>query len=470
MRRESGPAARQLLEAIIESRTGSKVQLLVRVDAGEVEHAWASAYRELGGRVRIPGFRPGHVPRPILTRFLGADVLRQEVAEHLVEASEDQALRQHGLQPVTDPEVSDVNCDEGQPGSYRLTAEVWPTVTLPPLSEVGGPLEDLTVTDEDVQGELDRLARSAAVLEPAQSATAESHLLVQSTVLVDGEPVADHVDVSHEVDMGSVTMFSEIKAGLLGAAAGDVREVAVSYPDTYADAALAGRSATIRMSVSEVKNPRVPVLDDELAQELTGLSLPDLKERVRRNLAAQRRQIALDRFTEQTVDRLLQRAEIGDLPDSAVARRRGEIERRLQEELGGTGWSVEEYFRRAGKDRQAWEAELDEQARRGVRRDVVLSEVARQAGLQVSDADLSEELWRVSVGTGLPVRKVARSMSRQGNWRLLTGEALARKALEYLVAQALTPEQQKLLARPEAAAEAEEPPDATTTEEAEQQP
>lgn len=405
-------------------------RLEVEVDAARVRGAFDSAYRDLGKRARVPGFRPGKVPRAVLERMFGPQI-REEIERQLVSESLPQAVEQAGVHPVTEPAVDAQPPQPDAPFRYSALVEVKPAIELPELSGLPARRPRVEVTDADVLGELEKLRERHAHLveEPEGTTAARGHVLrVDFVGRIDGQPFEGGSGEAVEVEIGSERFLPGFTESLEGARAGERREVRVTFPADHGNAELAGREAVFDVTVHAVQRRELPELDDEFAKDLGDFeSLDALRARIRDDLRAVRERSAEAALRASLLQALVDRTRF-DVPP-------GLIERRLQRELSRAHDELAESV-----PHDALHAQLDQwreawrpRAEREVREALLLEAVVAKAGIEVSDDELEARIQQLAAQEGVDEKRLRRAYRESGELReALRHQLQDEKALAFL--------------------------------------
>lgn len=411
------------------------VQRLLRVEvaAPRVDAAFAEAYRELGRRARIRGFRPGRAPRGVLERLYGASVA-EDVERVLVTESLPAALLETGVEPVSEPQVESEAPKPGVPFAYQARVEVVPPVEVPDLEGLRGRRPAVSVSDEDVQRELDSLRERRATLvdEEPDTEIVDGHFVTVDYVgRIDGEGFRGGSSQGVVIEVGTGRFVPGFEEQLRGARAGEDRQVRVTFPEDYGAEEVAGRQAEFAVHVAAVKRRQVPELDDEFARALGEFeSLDALRERIRGDLRRAREERARGRLRESLMDDLLGRVEI-PVPPGLVDRRLQSRLERAHRELHGALPHDDLHARMA-----QWQEEWRPDAERHVREDLLLDAVAEAEGAVVSDEDVSARVEEMAREQGIDPGRLRKAYDERGLVPALRAELRRERALDALIGRA----------------------------------
>ena len=422
----------------------SRVRVQAEVPAEEVERRLTQTARELGRTMRIPGFRKGKVPPPVVIGRLGRGAVLDEALRDALGSWYADAIDGAGIVPVGDPELSMPGGlpDEGQPLQFSIEVGVRPRAKLGTYKglEVGRrePHADEKLVDQELEGLRERVGTLETVERPAQ---AGDHVVIDYQGTIDGEPFEGGEGRDRLVELGTGRLLPGFDEQLTGASAGDDRTIDVTFPDGE----LEGKRATFEVTVGEVKAKQLPELDDEFAAEAAGFdTLAELHD----DIAAKLRQAdsaALEREFEQAVlDAVVAEAKI-DVPEQLIHARAHEMLEQTLGALARQGVSKEAYLRVAGKDEESLAKDAEPEAETLLKREAVLAAVADAERIEPTDEDLLEAIRPTAERDGQKPEKVLQRLRERGRLGPLIESIAERKALDLLVAEAtpITVEQAK---------------------------
>ncbi|MBI3454880.1 MAG: trigger factor [Candidatus Rokubacteria bacterium] len=407
-----------------------KRQLVVEAPEGEVAAAWEAAYGRVQREARLPGFRRGKVPRSLVRAHFAGEV-RRAVAEQLIPAVYRRALDETRLHPVEDPQVKDLQLEEGQPLRFTAVVEIKPTIALDeyrglPVTHTSVPAEDA-----DVDAALASLAdRHATLVTVARAARAGDHVVVDYTLEPEGaEPRSER---GYGFEVGGGRVLPEMDEAVVGLQAGDERQLSVRLPAEHPREELRGKPCRLSLRVVEVKEKEVPALDDDFARALgSHQTVAELRAAVRAELEAQRERQNRRAFEEAAIDAALTRHDFA-VPESLVTREIGHRVSRMQAGVSRQGidpaaldW---DYARLAEELRPA--------AVRAVRWALLQEAIAEREELTVSEAEVEAELARLARDSGRAPQALRSLLERSGELEGLRLKLREEKVLNLLIEHA----------------------------------
>jgi trigger factor len=422
----------------------SRVRVQVEVEPALVERELEGAARALAGDMKVPGFRKGKVPAPVVVQRMGRAAVLDEAVRRGLPGWYGQAVQQEGLAVVGDPRVDVAELPgKGDPLSFSFEVGVRPPAELGEYKGLEVGRREPEVADEAVDAEVERLREAQASLETVDRPAGHGDFVVTDFVgTIDAEEFEGGQARGHLLELGSGQLIEGFEEQLVGASAGEEREVRVTFPEDYRAEGLAGREASFAVAVREVKEKRLPDPDDDFALEAGGFdSLDELRDDIRRRLA-EREQEAIEReFREAVVDAAVERAALA-VPHDLVHAKAHELWEQTARRLRAQGIDPERYLEMAGKDKEELVHESEPEAERALKREAVLAAVVEAEGIEVTDDELLQSLREAATGPqGKPPseRKLERSlhnMREDGRAELLREDVAMRKAVDLLVESA----------------------------------
>ena len=429
------------MKTSVKELPDSRVRVEVDVDAADVDRRVKRAARGLGGELRIPGFRKGKVPPEVVIQRVGRGAVMEEALREALPEWYERALLESGVTPVGDPKL-DVSAlpDEGESLSFSIEVAVRPDAKLGEYRELEVGKAEVEVPEDAVASELERLREGFASLRPVERAGADGDfLLVDYRGEIDGEPFEGGEARDFLLELGAEGLLEGFNEALRGAEAGDEREVKVQFPDDYRPERLAGKEATFKVDVKEVREKQLPDLDDDFAVQASEF---DTLDELREDLAAKIREAleerADDEFRQAAVDAAVAEATV-EVPADVIEARATDMWERVERSLQGRGIAPETYLRMQNRSREDLIAEARPDAEQALKREAVLAAIADAEVIEVSDEELVESLRHTAEEhEGTTPEKLLEQLRSQGRDALLSEEMRLRKAAD-LVAESATP-------------------------------
>jgi trigger factor len=422
----------------------SRVRVDVEVAAEALEEELGTAARTIGRDLKIPGFRKGKVPPEVVIRRVGRDAVLDEAVRRGLPGWYEQAVSDAGIAAVGDPQLDLADLPEkGSPLQFTIEVAVRPKAELGEYKGLEVGRREPDAAPEEVEAELERLRESVASLENVDRPAAKGDFtVIDFTGTVDGEPFEGGEARGYLLELGSGRLVEGFEDQLEGASPGDDREVRVTFPEDYRAEALAGKDAVFAVTVREVKEKRLPDLDDELAAEAGGFdTLDELRADIEEKLRVAREREIEAEFREAVVDAAGEAAKI-DLGHDLVHAKAHEMWSNTRRRLERQGIPADRYLEIAGKTEEELVHEAEPDAERALKRESVLAAVVEAEGIEVSDDDLLESLRQATAaGGGQPPsdKELAKALERarsQGRDEALREDIAMRMAVDLLVEHA----------------------------------
>jgi trigger factor len=374
----------------------STVLLEVELPPERLDRSVDDAVRRLAKRVRVPGFRPGKAPRPVLERHLGPGVVLDEAVEHLVEDAYREAVLESGLFPLTNPDVEVVQAEQGKPVIFKATIQVRPDVQLVDYKHFNFKPEIDTIDDkrvDEVVGELrDQYATLAAVED--RGAKDGDYAVISFEGSRDGVPFEGGSSERMPLILGQERLIPGFEANLLGLEVGGRTEFDITFPDDYPETELAGKPAHFAVELKELREKVLPELDDDFIASLGDFKdLPELRTDIKARLERNALDRARHGFADRIIDYAVANATV-ELPDILVDQEVEVMHDEFRASMARQGITEEAYLKAVEKTDADLHADFRPGAEKRVRTLLVLSKVADEEGATVDDADVEAEVAR----------------------------------------------------------------------------
>ena len=375
---------------------GSKMVLEIEVQPDEVDRHFATAYRHVAERTRVPGFRPGKAPRQVIDRFVGRGSVIAEAIDHLVQDSYGKALDQTDVIPIDSPDVDidPASLAEGQAITFTATVPVRPEVTLGAYTDYSFDLEVPETTDEQVDQVLEELREQQATLRPidGRSAAKGDIASVKFAGTIDGEPFEGGSADRLPLVIGEDRMIPGWEDQLIGLDIGQTKGFDITFPEDYRVEDLRGKEAHFEVELLDLREKILPELDDDFAKSVSDVETLDaLRAEIRDALEKRAEAEARHQFGDRIIDFATANASV-ELPEVMIANEveimRDEMRSRLAQQRIG----LDQYLALAKQTPEELTAELREPAERRVKTLLVLSAIAEKEGIDATDAEIDAEI------------------------------------------------------------------------------
>ncbi|HEX5527354.1 MAG TPA: trigger factor [Solirubrobacterales bacterium] len=429
------------METTLKELPNSRVEVEVEVPAPDVEKATSRAARAMAKEMRMPGFRAGKAPASLVIQRLGfGPVLQEAIREALPEWYE-LALFDSGVSPIGDPSIEMVATpeNEGEPLRFKFEVGVRPAAKLGDYKGLEVGKEEKEVPDEIVDTEVERIREGFARLEPVERAGAEGDsLLIDFEGFVDGSAFQGGAAEDYLLALGSGQLIEGFEEQLVGAGAGEEREVKVTFPADYQAEHLAGEDAVFKVKVKEVREKVLPELDDDFASDASEFdTLEELRADIREKVGAALGSRAEEDFRVAAVDAAVDAATV-EVPDELATARAGERWERMERQLAGQGMDPDAFLQMQGKTRDELIEETKADAEKELKREAVVTAIAEAEGIEVSEEEMVEALEHSAEHERTTPEKLLERLRKSGRDSMVREDLRARKAID-LIAESAKP-------------------------------
>ncbi len=422
----------------VEKNENNTAKVVLEVEKDQFQTALDKAYRKVKNTIYIPGFRKGKAPRKIVEGMYGANVFYEDAINLIFPEIWEQATTESELKVVGSPSVSDLNVDEN--GNLVLTIEcgLYPVATLGQYKGIEAPKAAVTVTDEEVDADIKQLAsRNSSISTVERAAKDGDTVIIDFDGYMDGVAFDGGKGENYTLRLGSGTFIPGFEDQVIGMAAGDEKDVEVTFPADYGTQELAGKPATFKVKVHEVKETLVPELDDEFAKDVseTAETLEDLKKERREKLEKDKADEAEHNFKNEVVKKAMDNLEVV-IPDAMVEAQLDDMMNQYAMNMQSSGFTLEQYAQMMGTTIQGLREQSREGAVQQIRNTLLLEKVAEEENIQVTDEELEEEYQTMAKEYDMEVEKVKEYLPLED----LRKEKQLQKAMDLIVDNAVATE------------------------------
>ncbi|MFK9091267.1 trigger factor [Bacillus salipaludis] len=416
-----------------EKLEGNSGVLTVEVSADQVSKGLDEAFQKVVKQVNVPGFRKGKMPRGMFEKRFGVESLYQDALDILLPEAYGNAIDETGIEPIDRPDIDIEQMEKGKDLIFKATVQVKPEVKLGEYKGLEVEAKDTTVTEEDVANELKTLQERQAELVVKEEGTAVNGdtVVLDFEGFVDGEAFEGGKAENHSLELGSGSFIPGFEEQLVGVAAGESKDVEVTFPEEYHAAELAGKPATFKVTIHEIKGKELPALDDEFAKDVDDEveTLDALKEKIKTRLEDSKKHEAEHHLRDTVVEKAAENAEV-EIPEVMVT---NEVNRMLQEfeqRLQMQGMNLELYFQFSGQDENALREQMKEEAQNRVKVNLTLEAIAKLENLEVTDEDVNAELEKMAGMYNMPIDSIKQAL---GGLDGIKADLKLQKAVNFLV-------------------------------------
>jgi trigger factor len=412
------------VKATVEELPESRVRMTVEVPSGDVQHAIDHAASDLAGSLKIPGFRKGKVPMPVLLARVGKDRLYAEAVESHIGGWFRAALRDTNVRPVETPEYGyDLPASASDPFEFTATVAVQSKPDVADWTTLEVPSAEAEVPEELVDAELEVLRSTVAELAPVEGRPArEGDVVLVDLVSENGEAQRDYV-----VELGSGRLLPQIEQALVGMEPSGEQEIEYSLPDET--------TGRLTITLKEIHEKVLPPVDDDLARTATEFdTLAELRNEIEGRLRGQLEAELESQFRSAAVDAVADATKI-EVADALVQTRAVELWNALVRSLERRGISADAYLRLSERTPQEIQADIESEARRSLERELVLEAAAEKLDVDVADEEVDELIREQAEAVDENADELIAEVKAAGRYDALRSDIRMRKALDRIASE-----------------------------------
>ena len=441
----------------VENLEHNMAKLTIEVAAEELEKALDSAYQKQKKQISVPGFRKGKVPRAMIEKMYGAGVFYEDAANILMQQTYAGAVDESGVDIVSRPTVEVTQIEKGQPFIYTAEVAVRPEVTLGKYMGVTVTKIDTSVSDEEVDAELENQRnKNARTVTVTDRPVAEG-----DTAVIDFEGFVDGVAFdggkgeNHPLEIGSHSFIDTFEDQLVGKNVGEKVEVNVTFPEQYQAAELAGKPAVFKVKINEIKAKELPELDDEFAQDVSEFdTLAEYKEDLKKRLQEQKEVEAKKTKEDEAIQKIIDKSKM-DIPEAMLTTQCESMVDEFAQRIAQSGLSLEQYLQFSGMTMDALMDQVKPEAMKRIQSSLVLEAIAKDQNIEVSDEDVDAEIEKMAAAYGMEADKLKEYMG-ESEKKSMKADLAITKAVDFVMGSIKERAKAKPKAKKEKEAEAEE--------------
>lgn len=422
------------MKSAVENLSPTRAKLTIEVPFEELKPSLDKAYKKIAQQINVPGFRRGKVPPAVIDRQVGRGVVLDEAINEIVPQKYAEAMQENSLEPLAQPEIEVTKFEDNESLEFTAEVDVKPDFELPAYDALEAQVEDIELSDAEVEEQVQALRERFGTLVDVERAAADGDFVtIDLTAAKEGETVegGEVSGMSYKVGRGG--MLEGLDEALVGMAAGDEK----TFASELVGGDLIGESVDVTVKVTAVQEQELPELDDEFAQlasefdtveELTA----DVRERLGRGKRLEQAAAARDAVLEALLEQV-----VIPLPETMVTDELNTRRESVEQQLMYAGLTMEKYLEDEGQTTEEFEADLDRRVRDAVAAQFILDAIAKKEEIGVDQQDLSSHLVRRAQQSGQDPQEFANHMFEHNHIPDMVQEILRGKALATLVEAAV---------------------------------
>jgi trigger factor len=421
------------LKSTVEHLSPTRVRINVEVPFDELKPNFDRAYRKLASQVRIPGFRPGKAPARVLENRLGRGVVLDEVVNEAIPAKYMEAVNADEIRTLGRPDIEVTKIEDGDHLAFTVEVDVRPEITIPAFGELAVSVDDIEVTDAEVDERMENLRGRFGTLKAAERPAQDGDFVsIDLSGTVDGEEVPDAATSGLSYQVGSGELIDGIDEAIVGSSAGETK----TFTSKLVAGDFAGKDAEISVTVQSVKVRELPEPDDDFAQLASEFdTVGELRDNLREQVGMTKRMQQGVQARDKVLEALLETTEV-PLPETVVD---AEIEMRAHDAVHAFDHDdakFNEFLESQGQTREQFDAEVRTEAEKAVKTQLVLDSIADAEGVSVSDQELTERIIYQAQRFGVSPEEYVNRAQQSGQLGAIFADVRRGKALASIVRQA----------------------------------
>lgn len=396
------------MKSIIKHINNTKKKITVDIPLAEVNAAFDAAYRTVGKKADVKGFRKGKIPPTVLEKFYSSDIAMESL-NGVINESYAKVIVEYTLRPASDPKFDLKPLEKGKDYGYSVELEVFPHFEVKDYSGISLKKIEPVVTDKELDETLSRFQESRAELKPVEEgvALAVGHVAVLDVDgHIEGKPFPGGTGKGIPVELGKSNHFPEFEKKLVGLKKEEVREFDLKLPEQNFDPSVRGKEAHFKVTLQGLHSKTILPLDDEFAKDVGKENLAALKDSFRQNLLKRKEQEVRQEYVKEAVDHLVKKNQV-ELPDGYLAHQ-------VEHAKGASKEDVE----------------------KRIRLELILGEIATKEKIRVEPKELNARIHEISQATGRPLADLQKFYADQNNFRQFITQLTFEKTLDFIVDKA----------------------------------
>ncbi len=421
--------------AKVENLGNSRVKIEVEVSPEQFEHGLDYAFDKIKDDVEIKGFRKGKVTREVYEKHKGVESLYEEALNHVIQETYSEVVQNENIMVVSQPKIDlDVTkVKKGEPFTYTATVATKPEVTLGQYKGFEFEKTDSEVSDEEVEKEIDQLREQNAELVVKEDGVVEDGdtAVFDFEGFIDGEAFEGGKAENHELEIGSGRFIPGFEEKMKGMKAGEEADIEVTFPEDYQAEHLAGKDATFKVKLHEVKVKEVPELNDDFVKDLDreGVeSVEELKAQTRESLKEQKEKANENKAVDFAVDEASKNAEM-EIAEEMIEEEKNRMKDNTKRQAQQYGIDLDTYLQLTGMDKEQFEENLRKDAERSIRYNLTIDAVAKEENIDATDEEVENKIKELAEQHNMDVEQVRQQVQDSA----VKQEVIFRKTIDFLV-------------------------------------
>ena len=419
----------------VEDLGKNMVKLTVEVEAEAVDAAIKAAYNRQKNKISIPGFRKGKVPQAMIEKMYGAEIFYEDAANELLQKNYPAAVDESGVDVVSQPTVDVTQIEKGKP--FIFTAEVAkrPEVTLGKYNGVTVTKIDTSVSDEEVDTEIEtqRNANARTITVTERAVQEGDTAVIDFEGFVDGVAFEGGKGENHPLEIGSHSFIDTFEDQLVGKNTGDEVEVNVTFPEQYQAAELAGKPAVFKVKINEIRAKELPELNDEFVQDVSEFdTVAEYREDVKKKLQERKDNAAKGTKEDEAIQKIIDKSKM-EIPEAMIDMQAQSMIDEFAQRIAAQGMSFDQYLQFSGMTIDKLKEQVRPEALQRIQSSLVLEQIAKEENIVASDEDVDAEIEKMASMYGMKAEDLKNYMG-DSEKESMKRDIAVKKAVEFVMA------------------------------------
>lgn len=430
----------------VENLEKNMAKLTVTVSADKFEKAMQEAYKKQRSRINIPGFRKGKVPRAMIEKVYGPEVFYDDAANIVINEEYPQAMEESGLDIVSRPDIEVTQIEKGSEFVFVAEVAVKPDVELGEYKGVAVTKSEVSVTDEEVDAELENIRnQQARTIEVTDRAVQDGDtVIIDFEGFVDGNAFDGGKGENHSLEIGSHAFIDTFEEQLIGKNAGDDTEVHVTFPQEYHAKELAGKPAVFKVKIHSIRAKEVPELNDEFISDISEFeTLDEYRADTREKLLKRKEDAAKGAKEDEAIQKIIDASKM-DIPAPMVDMQCENMIQEFEGRISQQGLSLEQYMQFSGSNIEKIKDQVRPEAVQRIQSSLVLEKIAEKENVEVTEEEINAQIDKMAAVYGMPGEKMKEFLSEEDTENIkrnLSIEKAVEIIMEHAVEQEPAPEE-----------------------------
>ena len=372
----------------------NEVKLEFTVEAAKFDEAIQTVYKKSAKYFRIPGFRNGKAPFKMVEKMYGIQIFYEDAFNEVAPSAYEEGLKENNIEAVSRPQIDVVQMEAGKDLIFTAVVQTKPEVTLGKYKGIEIKKHEYTVSDEDVEHELGHMAEKNARIVTVEDRAVENNdiTVIDFEGFVDGKAFEGGKAENYELTIGSNSFIPGFEDQIIGMKLNEEKDIKVKFPKEYFSKELAGKDATFKIKLHEIKKKEMPEINDDLAKDISEFdTIEELKKSIRESKEKQNESRAKYETEDDAIEAVCKNAKV-EIPSGMIETETENMEKDMESRLGYQGMKLDDYLQMMGKTKEQFREEYKPQAEKQVKSRLVLEAVAKDANIDVSEEDVSSKI------------------------------------------------------------------------------